>query len=552
MSEPEVKKQSPLREIVQPFIDLVRAPRDLWGINLPYFLEGLAYFGVLGYLAIYFSEFIFQGVPHADEWSHSMVMVLTAGITIAMFFLGGVSDKWGIRKSLLLAFVLLIIGRVVMSAGPTILGLRPDVVWHFLPLGKLFEHDFAFAYPDGKPWSALHLVTMGGIVLVVIGYGLYQPSTYAAIRKFTNPVTAGMGYAMLYALMNLGGWFPTFAFLLRDDDWAGIGIPGVFWVYTAFTVVSLVATALLLTRKTVEIATERARKETEAMKKAEEANDGAGEKAASGGSAAGPASARRLPWHMWLFLAGIIGAILWRVPEEYGSYYIAGAVLLVALLLAVLPGDGGKKARGWLADHPLADPKFAFFIFCLIPVQTLFTYNWLVLPQYISRAFDGWVGRYFEVASNANPILIFILVPIITALTMKAKVYNMMIIGTFIMAAPAFLLAIAPHPALLGTYILITTIGEAMWQPRFLQYAAEIAPEGRTGAYMGIAQFPWFMTKVLVPLLYSGWMMDRYCPAEGAKSTELMWLVFGFIAISSSILLVLAKGWLGKDFKVKA
>jgi hypothetical protein len=26
----------------------------------------------------------------------------------------------------------------------------------------------------------------------------------------------GMAYAMLYALMNLGGWFPTFAFLLRD------------------------------------------------------------------------------------------------------------------------------------------------------------------------------------------------------------------------------------------------------------------------------------------------------------------------------------------------
>jgi POT family proton-dependent oligopeptide transporter len=37
------------------------------------------------------------------------------------------------------------------------------------------------------------------------------------------------------------------------------------------------------------------------------------------------------------------------------------------------------------------------------------------------------------------------------------------------------------------------TIGEAMWQPRFLQYAAEIAPEGRTGAYMGVAQFPWFL-----------------------------------------------------------
>ena len=96
------------------------------------------------------------------------------------------------------------------------------------------------------------------------------------------------------------------------------------------------------------------------------------------------------------------------------------------------------------------------------------------------------------------------------------------------------------------------TIGDAMWQPRFLQYAAEIAPEGRTGVYMGVAQLPWFLTKVLVPWLYSGWMMDRYCPAEGTQDTEFMWLVFACIAMCSTVLLVLAKGWLGKDFKTKA
>ena len=163
-----------------------------------------------------------------------------------------------------------------------------------------------------------------------------------------------------------------------------------------------------------------------------------------------------------------------------------------------------------------------------------------------------WIGEYFEIAANANPILIFILVPIITAATMKAKVYNMMIWGTLIMAAPAFLLVAGPQPWALFTYILVMTIGEAMWQPRFLQYAAEIAPEGRTGTYMGVAQFPWFLTKLLVPLLYSGWMMDRYCPAEGPKDTQTMWLIFACIAMMSTVMLIAAKGWLGKDFKTTA
>ena len=51
-ASPTDAPKSPLREIVQPFIDLVRAPRALWGVNLAYVLEGTAYFGVLSYLAI--------------------------------------------------------------------------------------------------------------------------------------------------------------------------------------------------------------------------------------------------------------------------------------------------------------------------------------------------------------------------------------------------------------------------------------------------------------------------------------------------------------------
>ena len=114
-----------LKEITQPFIDLIYAPRALWGINLGYFLEGLVYFGMLGYLAMHFSDFVFMGVPHADEHSHNMVMVLTAGIAISMVVLGFVPDKWGVRRGLLFAFVMLLAGRVVMSAAPTLLGLQP-------------------------------------------------------------------------------------------------------------------------------------------------------------------------------------------------------------------------------------------------------------------------------------------------------------------------------------------------------------------------------------------------------------------------------------------
>ncbi len=518
---------NPLMEIVQPFVDVVKAPRALWGVNLAYILEGLVYFGMLGYLAMHFSYFIFKGVPHADEWSHSMVMVLTAGITLSMVALGWICDRWGVRRALILAFVFLLSGRVIISAAPTLLGMQP-----------------------AGPWSALHLTTMGGILLVVVGYGMYQPSAYAAVRQFTTPKTSAMGFAMLYALMNLGGWLPTFAFLVRDDDYLGLGIPGTYWVYTGLTMVAFLATLVLLTRRTVTNAIATAKAETVRIlaekKKAggrDEEGEGEGEKKTRAGEAPGVA---RLPWHVWLVLAACVGAGYWRVPLPW-AHIVLCVVAVLAILVLVVP-----KVRWWVARHPLADLKFFFFIFALIPVQTLFTYNWLVLPQYINRSFEGWIGDKFEFASNLNPILIFIAVPVIAALTRKAKVYNMMVIGTIVMAAPAFLMALGPSPWTLFSYIGLMTIGEAMWQPRFLQYAAEIAPEGRTGEYMGVAQLPWFLTKMLAPLLLTGWMMDRYCPAEGPQNTQMMWLIFACIAMASPAMLLLARGWIGKDFKTKA
>ncbi len=516
------------KELLQPFIDVWNAPRALWGVNLSYVLEGLVYFGMLGYLAMHFSDFVFTGVDHADEWSHTMVAVLTAGITISMVLLGWVCDKYGVRKALIGAFVLLLAGRVLISAAPTVLGMEPAGLW-----------------------SPLHLTTMGGILLVVIGYGLYQPSAYAAVRQFTTPKTAAMGFAMLYALMNLGGYIPSFAFLLRDEDYAGLGITGTFWVYTGVTVVALVATVLILSRKTVETAIATAKAETERIKAEEEAGKSdeqkAADKAAAEAALAFATEDQKLPWHTWLVMLAIVAVSWWRLPPVWA---IGVTYVMVAIPWVAQPYS--RPIVNFVARHPLGDLKFFFFIFALIPVQTLFTYNWLVLPQYIDRAFTGWIGEYFELTANLNPILIFLAVPIIAALTRKSDTYKMMIIGTFIMAAPAFLLVLGPHWWTIFPYIFIMTIGEAMWQPRFLQYAAEIAPEGRTGEYMGVAQLPWFLTKLLAPLLITGWTLQRFCPADTPVEdleTGKMWLIYASIAMTSTVLLLLARNWIGSSIQ---
>ncbi len=474
-----------LRGVVQPFIDLARAPRALWGINVTYFLEGFVYFGIANYLTIYFSQYVFAAVDKPDMPAHWMTSTMTGGITIAMFFLGPVADRWGPRASTIVAFLLMGVGRAILAAAPGS-GLAP--AGPIAPM-NFWSLPAAFIAP-------MNLLALGGILIVVTGYGLYQPAAYLGVRQFTTKKTAPMAYGMLYALMNFGGWLPTFVAPVRQR-W---DIAGALWLYVAFTGLSLILTVMILTRRTEKRAIEAAR--LERLRN----NETTGES---------PKSAHG------------------RAADE-----------------AALPFS--QRAMRWLRQHPLANGRFTFFIFALIPVQTLFAYNYYVLPQYVRRAYRGsFVGEYYEVATNFNPILIFILVPVVTALTSHKRVYTMMIWGTLVMALPTFLLAFGAHWWTLFPYLIVMSIGEAMWQPRFLQYAAEIAPEGRTGAYMGVAQFPWFLTKVLVPV-YTSWMMPHYCPEEGELRTEQMWLIFACVAMMSTVLLVLAKNWVGRGFKERA
>ena len=297
---------------------------------------------------------------------------------------------------------------------------------------------------------------MLGLMGIILGYGIYQPACYAAVKQFTTEKTSAMGYAMLYAIMNLGGFLPGIiappirkAFA-NDQE----GMLAVMWVYVALTVLGIIVVAIILSKKTIEKTIQEVSTETkekiEADKKAED------EKSAK------------------------------------------------------------EKIMFYLKNFPIRDLRFMFFIFILIPVQTLFAHNWLTLPVYYKRAFTGVVADNFEFFTNFNPLLIFILTPMVAAMTIKRDTYKMMILGTFVMAFPTFILALGPSMFNVFAYLTLMTIGEAMWQPRFLQWVAEIAPKGMTGIYMGIGQFPWFLTKV-VTSLYSGWFLMHYAP-EGCCS----------------------------------
>jgi len=519
----EVVRDS-LRELGQTLVAFVKAPKALWGVNIPYVLEGLVYFGILTILGKYCSENVQLTDPQAG-WVYSVV---TGGITFAMLFLGGVSDRIGVRKALTLAFSMFLVGRVLIALSGT------------LPLG----HGIT---------SPMFFTMCAGLLIMVVAYGLYQPAAYAGVKRYTNPQTAAMGYAVIYGLMNLGAFFSGFVspFVRHrfTDTFPPNGLTAVFWTYSGLMVISLLVTVFVLTRRTDAEAVARVAAESQAIKDRDqkEGQDDAAESA----PAAEASHTNNLPFAILtlLTIAALAAGISSRIGAEGG--FVSLLAFIGAGVLAVLTVWEFLRHR---PDHPFRDGRFTFFIFVLIPVQTLFAHNWLTLPYYLDRAFRGGiVSQYFEFFGNLNPIIIFFLAPIVAGLTARANIYRMMIIGTLVMALPTFLLALGPNLWLFLTYVLLMSVGEAMWQPRFLQWISEIAPEGKTGAYMGIGQFPWFLTK-MVTGFYSGFFVAKYLPNPDTglpTHSGPMWLIYALIAMVSPVALILAKGWMQDGMQKK-
>ena len=170
-SEEPTAIPNPFTELVNSFRALKGAPKGFWYTNYIYWLDGVAYFGMLTLLAMYFHDILGM----TDDSGHKIVSAYMALITGFMLVFGPISDKLGVRKSLIISAALYIIGRAALPLAP-----------HILPVDS----------------TMILVVVFAGLLLAAAGNGFMQPASYAGVRKFSDKETAAMGYGLLYAGMN--------------------------------------------------------------------------------------------------------------------------------------------------------------------------------------------------------------------------------------------------------------------------------------------------------------------------------------------------------------
>lgn len=443
-------------EFIRAFRALLKMPIAIWLVIMAFSVDAMAYFGDLTLM----KPFIHDDIGLPGSWSSVPVSAFTMGITVCWMAFGGIAEKLGARRGMVLALVISTAGRVM----------------------------YAFAVYGG--YGIRLSVLLVSLLIVAIAEGMVQSAAYLGIKQYTDEKTSSMGYAMLYAVMNIAIFgIGTISPLVRvpfeeahQKGAAMSGITAVNWTCAGITLLCLVTYAIFMTKKREE-------------------------------------------------------NMVRRIDAQEGEQKPA-----LKRLVEYFAGEGS----------PFLDARFVFFIFILLPVRTLFAHQWLTMPDYILRAYSKDVADHMEWLVNwINPGIIFFGVPTITAVTRKYDVYTMMIVGSLVSASSTFLLCFGEHLSLLITYMVIFSIGEALWSARFLEYAAELAPPGRMSQYMGLANIPWLLAKGTTGL-YSGYLLERYCPEQGAKDTATLWLIYGAIASISPIGLVIARRWVMTGMKAKA
>jgi dipeptide/tripeptide permease len=147
--------------------------------------ERWAWYGMFLVLPLYLTGSTETG---ALGFSQAQKGLLTGTVVMILYFLptitGAIADRYGYKKILIIAYIILISGYYLMGTV--------------------------------RSYAALWLV----FLYLGLGAGLFKPVISATVRKSTNDKTASIGFGIFYMIVNIGAFVgPIFAAKLREISW---------------------------------------------------------------------------------------------------------------------------------------------------------------------------------------------------------------------------------------------------------------------------------------------------------------------------------------------
>jgi len=159
--------------------------RNYWMANTMELFERWAYYGMFAVLALYLTGSKETGALGFTQIQKGHLM---GTVTFILYFLpvitGSIADKFGYKKVLFVAYI-------ILSSG------------YFL-MGKM------------ESYTSVFIV----FLFVAIGAALFKPVISATIARNTNESNSSVGFGIFYMIVNIGAFIgPVFASKLRAHNW---------------------------------------------------------------------------------------------------------------------------------------------------------------------------------------------------------------------------------------------------------------------------------------------------------------------------------------------
>ncbi len=446
--------------------------RELWLV----FAIKLLVYAAYGLTNFTLKLWLSSDFGYSDKQALGLVFAWSLLMTIFTVLVGSLTDAIGMRKTFFLGVSLCIVSRAVMSVTTT-------------------------------KWLAL----AGGLFPLAVGEALTGPVLIAAARRFSTTKQRSISFSMIYSMSNIGFFI---ANLLFDYVRKGLGehghlnLPGLhLTTYQTLLLVSCVIECGILPLLFC-------------LREGAEATD-----------------------------EGV------KISLKQSVHRHEKLWTGLRLTLRDTVNDTARLFKGLIRQAGVY--RLLIFLMLIAFLKLIFMQMYYVYPTFGIRVLGD--GAPVGTLWNINSILAILLVPVVGALTQKFSAYKMVILGGVISAASVFIMALPtawfepladgfagqwlghwylglkgsvnPYYVMIALFVVLLSIGEAFYSPRVYEYAAAIAPKGQEASYSALSYIPFLLAKLLIGV-FSGALLTAYCPEQGVRHPETMWL---FVALTASI-----------------
>jgi MFS family permease len=205
---------------------------------------------------------------------------------------------------------------------------------------------------------------------------------------------------------------------------------------------------------------------------------------------------------------------------------LAGALLMLATgqSLARSGHPSAAPERPVTSRPAYLDTRYLYFVLAILPVEIVFFQHHSTLPLFLVRDL-GLRESFYGLLFTINTLLIILIeVPLVVALSSWSYRATLSL-GALLIGAGFGALSLTTGFASVAATVVVWTFGEMVFLPCSAAYAAEAAPPGRRGEYIGLYSMSFSSAFALAP-----WLGARVLESFGATTLWVATILAGLLS----------------------